>query len=303
VLGRLLPDRFLGGRLSLDRDAASEVVERLGRSLGLGLEETALGIVAVATTHTVEAVRLVSAERGSDPRRATLVAFGGAGPLIAFEVAEALDIATILIPTEPGNLCALGMTLADFKRHYARTRLTSLPAPAGAFEPLFEELERRAHDDLEREGVAPDSRLLQRSVDLRYQGQSYEITLPWSPSLEQSFHAAHARIHGLSDESRAVEAVTLRLEATGRLDHPELPRPSESEDSDREPRPLEQRRVVLADGAAMVPVYGRADLKPGQRLSGPVLIPEQGSTTLVPAGFRLLVGAWLDLIAERTEDG
>jgi N-methylhydantoinase A len=302
VLGRLLPEHFLAGRLELDPEAARAAVEKLGSLLGLGLEQTALGIVAIATTHTVEALRLVSAERGEDPSLTTLVAFGGAGPLIAFEVARRLAIPRVLVPPAPGNVCALGMTLADFKRHYARTHLLPLPAPAADFEPLFQELEARAHADLQREGVPEEQRVMERSVDMRYRGQSYEITTPWSARLVQDFHRAHARIYGLSDSSRPVEAVTLRLEATGRVPHP-VSAPAGGEASDAGPSRLDQRRIVLAEGARLVDVYERERLLAGQRLVGPVLLVEEGSTTLVPGGFEVRVDAWSNLLATCTEDG
>jgi N-methylhydantoinase A/oxoprolinase/acetone carboxylase beta subunit len=204
-LGRIDPERFLGGRMALDAERAAAHMEAFARRCGVGAREVAEAILAAANANMERAIRRVSLERGHDPREFALVAFGGAGPLHACELAERLEIATVLAPRHAGVLSAYGMLTADFVREYSHSALDRDP------ETLFSDLETRAREDLAAEGFAQAQ--LERSVDLRYAGQSYEINTPWSG--RGAFDAAHERLYGYAHAGREVESVAVRLRAIG----------------------------------------------------------------------------------------
>jgi N-methylhydantoinase A/oxoprolinase/acetone carboxylase beta subunit len=205
ILGRIDPSRFLSGRMALDVARAVTEMERFARRCGTTTRKLAEAIVAAANANMERAIRSVSIERGHDPREFTLVAFGGAGPLHACELAERLGIRTALAPRQAGVLSAYGMLTADFVREYSQSALSAEP------EALFGELEARAREDLAAEGFGQAQ--LERSVDLRYAGQSYEINLPWGE--RSTFDAAHDRLYGYAHSGKEVESVAVRLRAVG----------------------------------------------------------------------------------------
>ena len=205
VLGRIDPARFLSGRMPLDVGRAEAYMERFSKRCGVGPKGLAEAIVAAANANMERAIRRVSIERGHDPRDFVLVAFGGAGPLHACELAERLDIGTVLAPRHAGVLSAFGMLTADFVREYSHSALDRDPAA------VFAELETRAREDLAAEGFAQAQ--LERSVDLRYTGQSYEINVPWRE--RAAFDATHDRIYGYAHAGREVETVAVRVRGVG----------------------------------------------------------------------------------------
>lgn len=220
VLGRLPLDAPLGGAIRLDPGAARAAVGRLARHLGLGLEQCAEGILTVAVQEMVRALRLVSVERGEDAREATLIAFGGAGPLHACAVADELGVRTVLAPPAAGVLAALGLVMAGERRDYVQTVLAPVDAGAGLADMLAPLLEHAARDL----PAAP----VQASADCRYAGQSHALTIAWDPgapeaALARAFHEAHRERYGDADPGRPVEAVTLRLAAERPGADPELP--------------------------------------------------------------------------------
>ena len=218
VLGRLIPEVFLGGGMVLDRDAALTAVAEIAERLGSTVEEAALGIVRVANANMEAAIRVISVERGHDPRLFTLVAFGGAGPLHACELAGALRIPRVLVPSTPGVLSALGMLTADVLKDYVQTVMVSSGEASGKVEPVFAELEQRGRDDLRREGIEPERVVIERYLDLRYVGQSYELLVPYDGDLDEvitRFHQAHDRRFGYSDPGERVQVVNVRLKARG----------------------------------------------------------------------------------------
>ncbi|HET9017158.1 MAG TPA: hydantoinase/oxoprolinase family protein, partial [Thermomicrobiaceae bacterium] len=214
VLGRLIPDAFLGGAMRLEVDAARRAVERIAGRLGTSAEEAALGMVRVANANMEAAIRVISVERGHDPRRFTLVAFGGAGPLHACELASALRIPRVLVPATPGVLSALGMLAADIIKDYVRTVMVGAVEAQAAVDPVFAELGARGEADLRAEGLPPDRIAIERYLDLRYVGQSYELVVPFDgevPAAVAAFHAAHERRFGYSDSAEQVQVVNCRV--------------------------------------------------------------------------------------------
>ena len=218
-LGRIDPGKFLSGRMRLDESRTARYLERFAASRGVSAEKMALAILEVANASMERAIRAVSIERGHDPREFALLSFGGAGGLHACRLAERLEISTVLVPRHAGVLSALGMLIADCVRDYSRSILGS---PA---EPAFAEMERRAAAELAEMGFPEAAG--ERLIDLRYRGQSYEITLPWAD--RERFDDEHRRLYGYHHQGREVEAVTARLRAVGVTDKIDLAAPSPAE--------------------------------------------------------------------------
>ena len=273
---------FLGGAMRLDRARAVRAIAPLARRLGGSVEAAAAGIVRVANAAMERALRVITVERGHDPRAFTLVAFGGAGALHAAELAEALGIRRVYVPRQPGLLSAWGVLAAEVVRDHGRT-LRAVAPPAGVLEAGFRALVRDAERDLRREGVRPAA--IERLLEVRYAGQAYEVLVPHGPGWERAFHRAHARLFGHADPRRPVEVVTLRARARGGR----AGLPAERAPRGNRATPLATRPVVFAGGARRAAVHRRDDLEPGRRLRGPVVICEYSATTLVPPGWRASV--------------
>jgi N-methylhydantoinase A len=305
VLGRLDPDYFLGGELRLDVDAAHRAVGHVAAQLGATVVETALGIVDIANAAMVRAMRIVSVQRGYDPRTFTLVAFGGAGPVHAAALAEHMHIPRVLVQPRPGVASALGLLVTDVRHELSQTRIEALDAVDPAeLEAAFAELERRAARALDADGIEAGARAFGRRVEMRYVGQSYQLAVPlerdWLrdgrlDELERRFHATHEAAYGYSEPSERTELVTLRLTAVGTVAKPEL--------SARGPVGVEPaaRRRVCFGGRDYVDatVLERARLGPGAELAGPAIVEERDSTTVVPPGWVVTVDGSGNLILER----
>ena len=303
VLGRLDAGSFLGGSVALDRERAAAVLERERGPLG-SVEEFAAGIVRVVETHMERAIRVISVERGLDPREFTLVAFGGGGPLHACALARALRIPTVLIPPMPGALSAVGILLADTVRDYSRTvMLTSEDLPRA--QGVCAELEAQARAEFEAEGLASASESsLEPSLDMRYRGQGYELNVPLDVARPQesiaAFHGLHARLYGFSDAERPVEIVNVRLRMRAAGEEWK-PRVLELVENDGMAALRGERAVWFEDGQAIAKIaiakiYERAALTAGAVIDGPAMIVEYTSSTLLPAGFRLRVDGVGNLI-------
>jgi len=265
VLGRIGAAQLLGGAMSIDVERAGAAVDRVARKMKLDRIAAAVGILRVANANMERAIRVVSVERGYDPRDFALVAFGGSGGLHACEIARELGIRTVIVPEQAGALSALGMLMADAVRDYAVGALGS-----GDLEKQFTILERRAR----RESPAAE---IERTADLRYRGQSYELNVKWHDAV-RFFHREHARVYGYATPEREIEVVTIRVRARQRLPKPKLT---------REPYrkgPAEIRRVWVEGGWRKIPALRRAQVSP-RRATGPALILDYGSTTLVPSGW------------------
>ena len=282
VLGRIAAGQFLGGEMRLDVERAGRAVDRVASGLGLDRTAAAAGILRVANANMQRAIRVVSVERGHDPRDFALVAFGGCGGLHACEIAEELGIPTVLIPNDAGSLSALGMLLAD------RTRDFSLGVlGASSLEKAFVSLERQARKELRGAD-------LHRFADVRYTGQSYELTVAWGGEATASrFHRAHRRIYGYSSPDRSIEIVTARVRAVVAVKKPSLRarlRPN--------PGVPEVRKVFVSGRWRKAPVFRRDQLG-GETGNGPALILDYGSTSVVPDRWRFSVDRTGNLIVNR----
>ena len=286
VLGRLRPEAFLGGAMTLDTDAAVRAVAGLAAPLGLGVEEAAAGIIRIVNEHMVQALRVISVQRGVDPREHVLVSFGGAGGLHVCALAEALGMQRALAPVHAGVLSALGMLVAPRARQLSRTRAELLTdAAEGALEEELQILAEQGRLELVAEGIAKAAIECDYSVDLRYQGQSWTLTLPWQgrERTQPAFHDAHERRYGHRLDA-PVELVNIRASLHGRP--PAIALPKLTAEAGDPGRP---RYVRLSGDADNVPVWRREGLQAGQRISGPALITETVATTYLPAGWRCRV--------------
>ena len=297
VLGYLGTDAFLGGRMRLDRAAAEAAIDRLAAELGLSRLETAHGIFRIANANMLRAIRLVSVERGLDPRRFALLAFGGAGPVHAAALAAELDIPRVIVPRNPGNFSAFGLLVADLSRDAVRTQLTPLrPEALDGIRQVYVDLEARLTEQFVADDFDPGQVVFRRSVDARYVGQAYEVNVGvpvglLAPSdveaLEEAFHAAHAERYGHSAPGEPVELVNFRAIATVPTAKPAFPR-LERTDSDGAAARIGERPAWF-DGSGdpvLTPVLDRDQLDAGVVLTGPAIIEEPGATTVLLPGQR-----------------
>jgi N-methylhydantoinase A len=280
VLGHL-PAKLLGGRMELDADAAAAVIDReVAQPSGLDRWAAARGVLSILDHNMIGAVRIVSVERGHDPRDFTLVAFGGAGPLHGCSLAELLGITRVLIPPAPGVLCADGLLAADLKAEFHRTLPKAGAPDLDEARAIYADLERQAGDWLDIEQVAPADRRLSRVALLRYKGQGGEVAVEWTDAIAAAFAAAHKSLYGFTLDA-PIELVTLRVEATGRM--PEPPRPTLAQGAGA--RPSGRFPVHFESGVTDVPLYDRLSLGAGDTLVGPAILSQLDATTLVLPGW------------------
>ena len=306
VLGRLLPDAFLGGSLYLDHQRAYAAVALAAQRLQLEPEAAALGILQVVNANMEAAIRLISVERGYDPRDFTLVAFGGAGPLHACELAAALNIPRVLVPPSPGVLSALGMLVAEARKDYVRTIMLPAEQAWETVEGVLKELEQQGRRDLLAEGEAEEQIAFERLLDLRYRGQSYELSVPFDGQVGEAvarFHALHERRFGYSDPGEPVQVVNVRLKARGAMHAPALERHPSPEPTSATPDAV--RFAIFGDSSQPVlhetPIYERELLPPGVHLSGPTIVTQYDTTTVSPPDWRATVDAFANLLLEPEE--
>ena len=288
LMGRLRPERFLGGEFVLDLERTRRITsEWLKKQRSrLSLEQFAAGVVRVVNANMERALRVVSIERGYDPREFVLVAFGGAGGLHACELAEALAIPRVMIPARPGALSALGILVSDVVKDYSRTVLWRIGErlPEAKLRQEFRKLEVAAQKEFRAERWDRDLRDLEyeRSLDLRYRGQGYELNVPVTEDVGARFHAEHQRRYGYQHVGREIELVTLRLRA--RLRMPPIKTPHRRKSRVSSVPPAGRVRVRFNNAIVTTPVFERADLVPKQVMKGPAVVTEYSATTVVPPG-------------------
>jgi len=285
LLGHIRSDRFLGGNDALVIDRVERAYRDLARSLGASPEEAAIGVIEAARASMKRAIGVMTMQRGHDPEALPLVAFGGAGGLHAAALAESMNMPAALIPASPGALSAMGMARSTPGHECARGCMQPLSAwPQSRLRGEFANLEREARAVLAADGALPSRVQISKRLDLRYRGQSFELTIPWSPRVAESFHRVHARLYGYALESVPIELVCIRavafIPATGSLGK----RPRRRQLPGRAIR--DHRRVVF-DRARRTAVLDRSSLQPGHSLLGPAVIEEYTATTLLPRGWRI----------------
>jgi N-methylhydantoinase A len=284
-------------RLDVPRTRAA-VADFAGRT-GLSPEVLCQGVLEVVNANMEGAIRVISVERGHDPREFALVSFGGAGGMHAADLARRLSIPTVLVPAHPGILSAYGMLVSDYVQEYAQTLLVPVAElTRERAEAAFRELEARGRETMREEGVAPQSIEISRFVDMGYVGQSFELVVPWSDHCSDEFHRRHESRYGYADSTRATQIVNVRIQVVG-------------------PAGVAHRPLRVADGNGggdahvdtvpmwgergwlQTPVYDRQRLQPGQHLPGPALITEYSATTVVPDDFTARIDDYFNLVLHR----
>jgi N-methylhydantoinase A len=298
-LGRLVPEHFLGGQMKLHRDRLEESFRLMAVQTGLSTVELAEGILSVAHTTMERAIRLISVQRGYDPREFTLLSFGGAGGLHASFLARLLDIPRVLVPQNPGILSAIGMLMADIVKDYS---LTVMLAQSEAKEEhllnLFRSLEERGESDLRSEGISGKGITTERYLDMRYQGQSYEIIVPFDQEFVETFHRLHEKTYGYRNEGKPVEIVNIRLRARAAPDKPGFERAPVGSVTPLAEAILEERDVIFSSRPMRTRIIDRGKLRSGNVLTGPAIIVEYSSTIVIPPFAKGCVDEYGNLIID-----
>jgi N-methylhydantoinase A len=306
TLGRI-PPHLLGGEIPLSAEAARTGLEDLGAKLDLSLERTATGILEISAWNQANALRQVTVAKGLDVRDFTLTTFGGSGSLLACRLMDILNLPRTLVPPNPGNVSAFGLLTVDVRNDYVQTVVSKhLDLDLGRVGSVFGELEGRAQSALDGEGFDRDEQRMQRTADLRYVGQAFEVRVPVADGeldagaadeVAQAFHAAHRQLYGYdfaTDPRQAVEWVNLRVSGIGPIRRPDLvelePKAGGTD------RAVTGSRRVFFDDWIETPTYNRPDLGPGDVVTGPAIIEEFGSTVPVHPGFLATVDAYGNLL-------
>jgi N-methylhydantoinase A len=305
VLGRLDPDLLLAGELKLDLEAANTAIRDFAEKIRLDANELAHGIITIANNNMAQALRLVSVDKGYDPRDFSIIAFGGAGPMHAVELAKDLHVKKVIVPVYPGAFSALGMLIADARFDYMQTSI--MPSTNLDFEKvdeIYRRLEARAREDFVREGFERPP-IIQRTVEMRYLGQNWEleVALPGVriddqavQGARQSFDREHAKHFGWHLRGEKFEFVNFKIVAIGQKVDVKLPEIG----NNRSGKPLKTGSVYFkeTDGFVDCPVYWRDELNAGMKLQGPALIGEMSATTLVPPESEMEIDRWGNIIIE-----
>ena len=305
VLGHL-PPRLLGGEMTLDVDAGRAAVQTIADAVGLAsVEEAAEGMLAIVNENMAGALRLVSVQRGHDPRDFALVAYGGAGPLHANAVAELMGSFPVIVPPAPGLLCAIGDLVADFRDEFAQTYIRLLvDATPNEVAGILDDLGGRADVWLDSEGIPDDTRTVTYTADMRYRGQGYEIPVAIDPAeiradgvdgLEERFNGLHEQLYGFRMQGTATEIVNLRAVGFGTVPKPELP-VGEAGDADASGAVADEQEVWFRGEQHATRIYDRAKLRPGMAVSGPAIVTEFDATTVVLPGYSAAVDVNFNLL-------
>lgn len=319
ILGRIDPDHFLGGTFRLDQQATEEAFQTFIRDNRKKLTgtsgvlscpvELARGIIAVANANMERALRVISVERGHDPRDFTLICFGGAGGLQAADLGRSLGVADIIIPPNPGIFSAMGILWSDAVKDVSQSVLIPVPADAqaarstlfrkflGDLARRFRKIEREARAELRRDHFPPGKVQVEKQLEVRYAGQSYELMVPFSPRFRKEFERLHEKTYGYAHAGKPLEVVNLRL----RLTVPTAGRKKSKRSSGGTTRRpgealLKEKIVWFGHRFHRTPLYDRTWLRPGMRLNGPAVVAEYSSTTVVPPGFRCRVDSEGNLV-------
>ncbi len=304
VLGHL-PPRLLGGEMELDVEAAHAAVQTIADAMGLTVEQAAEGIIAIVNENMAGALRLVSVQRGHDPRDFALVAYGGAGPLHANALAKLMGSFPVVVPPAPGLLCAIGDLVADFRDEFAQTYIRLLAeASGGEVAAILDDLGGRATVWLEGEGIEKGARRVSFTADMRYRRQGYEIPVALDPDevrgngladLEERFNGLHEQLYGFRMPGTACEIVNLRAVGFGDVPKPELPT-GQKGGADASAAVTDEHEIVFEGERHSTKIYDRAKLAPGARIRGPAIVTEFDSTTVVLPGYEAAVDTSFNIL-------
>ncbi len=290
-LGRLIPKHFLGGEMRLKQEIMGSCFEEIVKNTGLSAQELAEGILDVTHTAMERAIRVISVERGYDPREFTLFSFGGAGGMHAAFLARLLNIPKILLPKNPGILSAMGMLMADVIKDYSLTVMQNQKdVILSSLSEMFLKIENKGNKDLGAEGISSDRILFERYLDMRYEGQSYEIIIPFDGNYVERFHEIHKKTYGYRNEGRDVEIVNIRLRARGIPEKPGFIKAGKIQKKRSADAVLGVRDVVFDGQLLSTKIIARDKLENGNRIKGPAIVVEYSSTIVIPP----FAGAYVD---------
>ena len=308
VLGKLNQSKILGGRMEVDVSLARKALEEsISAKSALSVEDAAAGVISVVNSNMIRAIRVVSVERGYDAREFTLMAFGGAGPLHACEVARELGITKVLLPPAPGTLCSLGLLMADTRFDLSRSRIMlAEPENMAEMTAIFDELVAEGAHMLDGERIPAERRRYVYSIDCRYERQNYEISIELPTGsideaalsgLMEAFHREHDRSYGYCDKAKRLQLVNFRVGAIGIIEKPDIKASPVAEDI-TPPRPVETRRVRFEGCPDYIEtnVYQRGEIPCGCTVSGPAIVEQMDSTSIIPPGWRAFHDPYCNLI-------
>ena len=282
-LGRLIPEHFLGGKMALKQERLASYFDKMIKNTQLTPVELAEGILDVTNAAMERAIRVISVERGYDPREFTLFSFGGAGGMHAAFLARLLNIPKVLFPQNPGILSAIGMLLADVIKDYSLTVMQNqADVNFSSLSEMFHGIEAKGKKDLQVEGIPKEGIVLERYLDMRYQGQSYEIIVPFDGDYVERFHELHEKTYGYRNENKTIEIVNIRLRAKGMPGKPEFKKSSTSQEHPSADAILGEKKVVFDHQRMPTKIIARDKLKTGNRIEGPAVVVEYSSTLVVP---------------------
>ena len=296
-LGRLVPEFFLGGNMKLHKDRTESYMKDLAKKAGISPVELAEGIITVANAKMEKAIRVISVERGFNPQDFVLFSFGGAGGLHAVFLAKSLGIPKVFIPKNPGILSATGMLLADILKDYSTTvMLSQREAIYQSIGKLFVPLEERAILELKEEGV--QNIRLEKYLDVRYKGQSFEIVIPFEKDFIELFHKEHERLYGYCDKKREVEVVNIRLRAIGEIEKPQFEEIKKGDRKIESSAVLGEKDIIFGGKSVKTKIIDRDKLLANNVIDFPAVVVEYSSTTVIPPGAKGEVDIYGNLIID-----
>lgn len=298
-LGRLIPEHFLGGSMRLQPERLDRFFTQMEQKTGLSSLELAEGILSVANTAMEKAIRVISVEKGYDPREFTLFSFGGAGGMHAAFLAKLLNIPKVFVPQNAGILSAMGMLMADIIKDYSFTVMRNqLNTTKEELSRFFNDLEQKGTQDLLDEGIPEKSLVLERFLDMRYEGQSYEIIVPFCDDYIEDFHRNHEKTYGYRNDDQIVEIVNIRLRARGIPDKPRFQKAEKVEEQPSDEAFLGVRKVVFDQKVTKTQILVRDKLLSGNTIEGPAIVIEYSSTIVIPPFAKASVDEYGNMILE-----
>ncbi|MHC1591815.1 MAG: hydantoinase/oxoprolinase family protein, partial [Candidatus Helarchaeales archaeon] len=306
ALGYINPNYFLGGEMSIDlQKARGAISEKIAIPLDIQVEDAAMGIIEVVNSNMIRGIKVISVEKGHDPREFSLIAFGGAGPLHAAAMAQELRMSQIIIPPNPGNASAFGFLLADVRHDYVQTfMIDEERIKMEKINLIFTRLEKSALEDLKNEGFHDRDIKLLRSIDMRYQGQSTELNVPLDFKIEkdidiqkiiEEFHQRHQDYYGYRMDDEKVMFINFRLTAIGVVPSISIT-PLPMEGGNVKDAFKGDRQIYIKNEWIACPTFERTKLKPGMLIDGPAIIEEYGSTTIVPPSMTAEIDAYQNIV-------
>ena len=298
-LGRLIPEHFLGGRMTLKQERLDLYFEKMIENTELSAQELSEGILDVTNAAMDRAIRVISVERGYDPREFTLFSFGGAGGMHAAFLARLLSIPKVLLPQNPGILSAIGMLMADVVKDYSLTVMQNQETVTfSSLSGMFQHIEDKGNKDLQAEGIFKEKIRLERYLDMRYEGQSYEIIVPFDEDYVERFHKLHEKTYGYRNEDKAIEIVNIRLRARGMPEKPTFKKATKMEKKLSAEAFLGEQEVVFDHRRMRTKIIARNKLKSGNRIQGPAVVVEYSSTLVIPPFAKAFVDEYGNIVME-----